>query len=348
MEVARDSNNSGNEEPYDRVEEINADSQIQPTSFKRGPGRPRLLNGERGQPRKLYNMIKHEANLVCCETNDLTVEKAMKGPLAKQWKEAMQLEFDALKRNNAWILVERPRSKNVVGYRWVLKTKYNADGSVERKKARLVAKGYTQRPGVDFRETFAPVARQSSVRILAALAAELGLTLYQLDVVMAYINGDLDEVIFMEQPEEFIEKGKEDQVCLLKKSIYELKQSERQWFKKLDQALQSFGLTPLETEKCFYVMKNQGCHFIVVIYVDDLIVDSNDEETYLRLKRDLAHKFQMKDLGLLRYCLGIEFNQNKSSKSTTMCQRLYIQSILAEYGMDEVKATTIHWTATLN
>lgn len=104
------------------------------------------------------------------------------------------------------------------------------------------------------------MARQSSIRILAALAVELSLTLYQLDVVMAYINGDLDEKIFMEQSEEFIEKGKENQVCLLKKSIYGLKQSGRQWFIKLDQALQNFELMLLETKKCFYVMKNQDYH----------------------------------------------------------------------------------------
>lgn len=249
----------------------------------------------------------------------------------------MQSEFDALKQSNAWCLIKRPKNKNVIGCRWVLRTKYKTDGNVERRKARLVAKGYSQRLGIDFQETFAPVARQSSIRFLVATAAQLDLSLYQLDVVMAYINRDLEEEILMEQPDGFVEPGKEDIVCSLRKSLYGLKQSGRQWFKKLDKQLKDFGLKSLDTEKCIYIMKTEDIYLVVVVYVDDIIVGANRHDVYQRLKENLTIKFKMKDLGILHYCLGIEFKQEKSNKSVIMSQKKYLQSILTTYGMQEAK-----------
>lgn len=121
----------------------------------------------------------------------------MKGSHAKEWQNAMEAEFNALEGSEACILVPRHKYKKVMRCRWVLRTKYSADGEVERHKARLVAKGYTQRSGIDFQGTFSPVARQSSIRSIMTHAAEFGLTLYQLDVIMAYINGYLDKEIYM-------------------------------------------------------------------------------------------------------------------------------------------------------
>lgn len=216
-ETEENSSEDNNTEPIEdsNSEEFNEsiEPEIQPTLCKRGPGRPRKeKTGGRGRPRKIYNLIeklesKVSANYVTDQSHNAeinpSVYEALNGPYASEWREAMRFEFDALKRSDAWSLVERPRNKNVIGCRWVLRTKYKADGSVERRKVRLVAKGYSQQSEVDFQETFASVARQSSIRILA-IAAQLDLTLYQLDVVIAYVNGDLDEEIFMEQPEGFI------------------------------------------------------------------------------------------------------------------------------------------------
>ena len=340
---AEDNGPEEQEEPFHR-----ALDEVQPTQIKRGPGRPtKIKTGGCGRPRKRYNMVpaqdnlktdaRHEANLVSNKIVDPTVEEAMAGPHAKEWKKAMQSEFDALQRCNAWLLVERPTDKKVIGCRWVLRTKFSADGSVERRKARLVARGFSQQPGMDFQETFAPVARLSSIRILVALAAELGITLYQLDVVMAYINGDLDEELYMEQAEGFIEADQKKMVYSLKKSLYGLKQSGRQWFKKLDQKLQDFGLRPLNGDKCVYIMKSEEIYIILAVYVDDIIVGSNQEDVYLKLKKELTREFQIKDLGTLHYCLGIEFQQDPSTKAVIMHQRRYIEKILADYGMDESK-----------
>lgn len=115
---------------------------------------------------------KDEANLVDSEIIDPTIEEALNGPRAKEWREAMEFEFNSLQKCDAWTLVDRPTYKKVIGCRWVLKTKFDAEGNIERRKARLVAKGFAQQPGIDFQETFAPVARLSSIRILVALAAE--------------------------------------------------------------------------------------------------------------------------------------------------------------------------------
>lgn len=218
-----------------------------------------------------------------------------------------------------------------------MRTKLNAQGNIERRKARLVAKGFTQQPGVDFQETYAPVARLSSIRILVALAAELGLTLYQLDIVMAYINGDLHEEIFMDQADGFVENGNENKVYSLKKSIYGLKQSGRQWFQKLDPKLRAFGLKPLNADKCVYVMKSGEVYMIVVVYVDDIFVGTNREDVYTKFKEELLTSFQITDLGNLHYCLGIEFHQDPITKQITMHQEKYIEKILRDYGMSDAK-----------
>ena len=208
---------------------------------------------------------------------------------------------------------------------------------MERHKARLVAKGFSQQPGIDFEETFAPVARQSSIRMVMALSAELGLCLYQLDVVMAYTNGDLDEEIFMEQADGFIKEGNEHLVYSLKKSIYGLKQPGRQWFKKLDQRLKSLGLKQLNSDNCVYMRKTDDTFLILIIYVDDLIVAADSVETFTKLKEALAKEFEMKYLGKLHYCLGIEFQQDPISKSIFMCQKKYIDDVLSKFGMQVAK-----------
>ncbi|KAL6420408.1 hypothetical protein ACFW04_014534 [Cataglyphis niger] len=162
---------------------------------------------------------------------------------------------------------------------------------------------------------------------------QLDLTFYQLDVVMAYINGDLEEeIILIKQPDSFIESGKENIVCSLKKSLYGLKQSGRQRFKKLDKQLKEFGLKSLDTEKCVYIMKTEDIYLVIVVYMDDIIVGANSPDVYQRLKENLT-KFKMKDLGTLHYCLEIEFKQERSNKSVMMIQKKYLQNILTTYSM---------------
>jgi hypothetical protein len=174
-----------------------------------------------------------------------TVSETLSSPEAADWKKAMNAEYEALKRNKTWIIVDRPQGKKTVESRWVLRTKVKKDGSVDRRKASLVAKGFTQKPGIDFNETFAPVARLGSIRLFMAIAVELGLQVHQLDFTSAYLNGEIEEEVFMEVPSEFYDilnekesrKFRGNKVCLIRKALYGLKQSGRQWHKKLDEKL---------------------------------------------------------------------------------------------------------------
>jgi hypothetical protein len=237
----------------------------------------------------------------------------------------MNAEYEALKRNKTWIIVDRPQGKKTVESRWVLRTKLKKDGSVDRRKARLVAKGFTQKPGIDFNETFAPVARLGPVRLFMTIAVELGLQVYQLDFTSAYLNGEIEEV-FMEVPSEFYDilnekesrKFRGNKVCLIRKALYGLKQSGRQWYKKLDEKLKQQTPKPLNFDSCVYITQEDGNIVTVVIYVDDFMVASGNPRKLQRLKSELSKFFETKDLGPLSFCLGIEFTQDAEKQPITM------------------------------
>ncbi|KAH0819193.1 hypothetical protein GEV33_003598 [Tenebrio molitor] len=290
-----------------------------PVIMKRGLGRPKkVLTGKRGRPRKLFNMNEQEVESE--EENHENEELRSRGlsdhPEATDWKKAMNAEYEALKRNKTWIIVDRPQGKKTVESRWVLRTKLKKDGSVDRRKARLVAKGFTQKPGIDFNETFAPVAK--SIRLFMAIAVELGLQVHQLDFTSAYLNGEIEEEVFMEVPSEFYDilnekksrKFRGNKVFLIRKALYGLKQSGRQLYKKLHEKLKQQKLKPLNSDPCVYINKEDGNIVIVVIYVDDLMVASDNPRKLQRLKSKLSKSFEMKDLGPLSFCLGIEFTQD--------------------------------------
>ena len=153
----------------------------------------------------------------------------------------MDVEYAAFIQRETWTLVSRPIDANVVSCKWVYSLKYNPDGSIARYKARLVARGFSQAYGLDYHETFSPVARLSSIRVLFSIALDQSWPLHQLDVSNAFLYGDLDEQVFMEQPPGYVAQGESSEVCLLKKAIYGLKQSPRAWFHKFSQLLFAYG-----------------------------------------------------------------------------------------------------------
>ena len=146
----------------------------------------------------------------------------------------MQEEFNAIEKSKTWQLVERPINKEIIGVKWVYRVKHNSDGSVQRNKARLVAKGYSQQPGIDYNETFAPVARLDTIRTLIAMAAQKGWLLHQLDVKSTFLNGELEKDIYVEQPQGIIVNGEEYKVYKLNKALYGLKQTQRAWYTQID------------------------------------------------------------------------------------------------------------------
>ncbi|KAH9303948.1 hypothetical protein KI387_008352 [Taxus chinensis] len=226
-----------------------------------------------------------------------------------EWETAMQIEYDALIKNDTWKLVPLPPGKHPIGCKWVYKIKCKADGTLDKYKARLVAKGFSQQEGIDYEETFAPTAKMVTFRLLLAFAAQFGWKIYQMDVKSAFLNGDLEEEVYMTQPEGFQACGREHLVCRLIKSLYGLKQAPRAWYIKIDTHLRDSGFKRSHSDPNLYVKSTNDDIVILIVYVDDLAITGSGDAAIHKVKSDLCTAFDMTDLGLLHYCLGVEFWQ---------------------------------------
>jgi len=265
------------------------------------------------------------------------------------WREAMQSEIDALESNNTWTLTSLPPGKTPIGCKWVYKVKHRADGSIERYKARLVAKGFTQCEGLDYFETFSPVVKMTTIRCLLALAAIHNWKLHQLDVNNAFLHGDLDEEVFMQLPLGFASKG-ETRVCKLNKSLYGLKQASRQWFSKFSTTLLQHGFSQSKADYSLFTKKLGSSFIALLVYVDDIVLASNDSKLIDQFIVFLDTHFKLKDLGSLKFFLGLEIA--RSSSGIALCQRKFALDILNDAGQLAAKPAkfpmepNIHFSAT--
>lgn len=232
-----------------------------------------------------------------------TAEEALK---IDEWRNAMTVEMDAFLKNGTWEKCTLPPGKKPVGCRWVFTIKHKADGSIERYKARLVAKGYTQTYGVDYSETFSPVAKIDTVRVLFSVAANQDWVLHQFDVKNAFLHGDLQEEVYMEPPPVFSKGFQPRDVCRLKKALYGLKQSPRAWFGRFTVAMKKYGYHQSNSDHTLFVKRRHGRVTCLIIYVDDMIITGDDTDEIVQLRRNLFREFEIKDLGQLKYFLGIE------------------------------------------
>jgi hypothetical protein len=267
-----------------------------------------------------------------------TYRAAMARPDAPQWREAMRAELASLMKTNTFQFVpvgERLKQRPVSS-KWVYKIKRKSDGTVERYKARLVARGFTQRPGVDFRETFAPVARMTSIRTLLSVACKDDMNLTHLDVDTAFLNGELDEEIFMQLPEGGLE-GDAGRVVKLRKGLYGLKQASRQWYKALDKVLSGIGFVQSRADPCIYVYERDGKRVMLAVYVDDFVIADNNADLRERVKRELAVHFKLKDLGELHGCLGLRVTRDRARRELTLDQEGYIIEMLDMFHMSDCK-----------
>jgi len=219
----------------------------------------------------------------------------------------------------------------VVSSKWVFKVKRQSDGSIERYKTRLVARCFSQKPGIDYDELFAPVAKFQSIRLLLALAAMHNPELHQMDVKTAFLYGSLEELVFMEQPEGF-ERGK-DMVWQLIKALYGLKQSPRGWYKELDGALKSLGFTRTVSDHSIYVRNNSEGLIIVGVYVDDLTIPAANPNTLARFKTEMSKRYEMKDLGELHFILGLQVKRDRVARTLHLSQKQYIDTVLERFEM---------------
>ncbi|KAJ0431334.1 putative RNA-directed DNA polymerase [Helianthus annuus] len=252
-----------------------------------------------------------------------------------EWVEAMREEMNALLRNQTWELTPKPSDVTPVSCKWTYKLKQRPDGSVERYKARLVARGFSQTYGVDYEETFSPVAKLTTIRTLLAIAVNKGWKLWQMDVSNAFLYGDLEHTIYMEQPLGFVDQGRPDYVCKLRKAIYGLKQSSRAWFGKIGEFLEQNGFALSDADSSLFVKKVNDKIVVVLVYVDDLIITGDVEEEINQLKANLCVRFKMKDLGRLSHFLGLELTY--VGDSLLLHQTKYASDLLSKFKMAACK-----------
>ncbi|KAG8496506.1 hypothetical protein CXB51_009106 [Gossypium anomalum] len=258
---------------------------------------------------------------------------------SEKWMFAMQEEMESLHKNKTWDLVKLPKGKKTVRCKWVFKKKEGTPGVEEPKyKARLVAKGYRQVPGVDFTDVFSPVVKHSSIRALLGIVAMHDLELEQLDIKTAFLHGELEEDIYMQQPEGFRVSEKEDYVCLLKKSLYGLKQSPRQWYKRFDSFMTSHDFKRSSFDNCVYFKKNNDGSFVyLLLYVDDMLIAAKDKGEIRKVKAQLSEEFEMKDLGPAKKILGMEILRDRKTSKFDLSQKGYIEKLLCRFNTRSAK-----------
>jgi len=247
----------------------------------------------------------------------------------------MTEEMEALYQNKTWDLVPRIDHMNVIGCKWVFKTKLTSDGNLERLKARLVAKGFHQEEGIDFTETFSPVIKHATIRIVLSIAKMRQWPIHQLDVKNAFLHGTLNETVYMEQPPGFQDSQKPYHVCSLKKSLYGLRQAPRAWFDKFSDFLLEYGFFCSSTDPSLFIYHQQQHTILLLLYVDDIVLTGSSSQMLSTLIQSLSLKFHMKDLGPLHYFLGIEVKQN--SDHLFLCQTKYASDLLTRAYMSESK-----------
>jgi hypothetical protein len=251
------------------------------------------------------------------------------------WCQAMQAEYDALIRQGTWSLVPPPPHHNVVGCKWVYKLKTHSDDSIPRYKARLVAKGFHQQQGIDFNETFSPVIKPPTVRMVLSLAVSLHWPLRQLDVSNAFLHGILKEEVYMSQPQGFVDPQHPHYVCKLHKSIYGLKQAPRAWFERFTGQLLQFGFVASTADSSLFICKTKTTIAYLLLYVDDIVLTSNTPTFLDQLIHHLNSVFELKDLGSLNYFLGIQVTRD--STGLHLSQAKYATTLLHKHNMFHTK-----------
>ncbi|KAD4385441.1 hypothetical protein E3N88_25609 [Mikania micrantha] len=273
-------------------------------------------------------------DLLLTEEEPINFKQAAGKPV---WDRAMKEEIASIERNKTWNLTDLPSGHRPIGLKWIFKIKKDAKGNITRHKARLVAKGYIQEHGVDYDEVFAPVARLETIRLVFAISAQKGWLIHHLDVKTTFLHGELNEEVFVNQPEGFERKGQERKVYKLTKALYGLKQAPRAWNTKLDGVLKEYGFERCKLEQAVYKKETSQDLTLVAIYVDDLLVTGSNQEKITKFKLQMEQKFEMSDLGLLTYYLGLEVVQDETGIKVT--QKNYAKKILKMVGLEDCNAT---------
>lgn len=277
----------------------------------------------------------YEVNSIFQYTEPRSYKEAIQCLEKDKWIEAMNEEIKCLNDNNTWNLVNLPESKHAVGSKWVFKRKLNENNQVVSYKARLVAQGFSQKFGTDYDEVFAPVIRPSTFRLLLAVSAKRKYIVKQFDIKSAFLNGELQEEIYLKQPPGF---QINNQVYRLKKSLYGLKQAARVWNSTIHQVFVENNFKQSQIDKCLYIKHLDSNSCYIIIHVDDILIAGSDEDTVNQIRDKLSSKFQIKDLGQIKYFLGIQIKQD-SNGDYFINQESYIDKIVIESKLSDAKSS---------
>lgn len=285
------------------------------------------------KPNPKYNLMSSLNSTIPPEP--LTVPQAIKD---EKWRGAMSEEIDAFAKNQTFDLVPRPPKSNIVGCKWVFKNKFLSNGAHHRCKARLVAKGYNQQLGRDYTDTFSPVIKSTMIRLVLDIAVTRNWPIQQLDVNNAYLQGTLNEEVYMEQPPGFIDLDKRDYVSRLRKAIYGLKQAPRAWYTELKTYLMSVGFRNSLSDTSLFTLCRGNDWVYLLVYVDDILITGSNQSLITHILALLAERFSVKDAEDLNYFLGIE--AHRTEKGLHLSQRKYILDLLHHHAMLEAKPVT--------
>ena len=294
-----------------------------------------------------YIALQKRVNFVHDIITPNTLREALEGPDAAEWSNSMLDESCSLKDNNTFEVIVKPVGARVLGHKWVYKVKANQDGIVTRYKSRYTALGNRQREDIDYDETFAPVVRNSSLKTLFAVAAANDFPVHQMDVDTAFLYGNMppEPALYMEVPAGYPIpehlQGRTDLVGLVKKGIYGLKQSPRLWNETVNEFMITRGFSRFTTDQCVYKRGEAATQLFVAIYVDDLIITGASLDIIDTFKSELKDRFKMKDLGPIKYCLGMEITQDLVKGTIEVKQQGYVKSILRRFGLLEAKTSPI-------
>ncbi|GJU75604.1 retrovirus-related pol polyprotein from transposon TNT 1-94 [Tanacetum coccineum] len=284
--------------------------------------------------RTLRSQAQNQSNFFCFIS---TIEpKNVNEALGDEsWIVAMQEELNQFIANDVWELVRQPKNMTIIGTKWVFRNKLDENGVVSRNKARLVAQGYNQQEGIDYDETYAPVARLESIRILLAYACALDFKLFQMDVKSAFLNGFINEEVYVAQPSGFIDFKKPDHVYKLKKALYGLKQAPKAWYDRLKAFLIKHEYKMGMVDNTLFTKKKSSNLIIVQIYVDDIIFGSTCQDMCDEFAKIMHDEFEMSMMGELNFFLGLQIKQMEDG--IFFNQSKYIKEMLKKFGLEDSK-----------